>query len=76
MRLDTRSLLYAGAVQQRRLPAGAMLETCGWAGVYTPVPQSATPARGRYMVAGRGAVVSRLAGTDAPSPRVIGGQGD
>ena len=51
MRLDTRSLLYAGAVQQRRLPAGAMLETCGWAGVYTPVPQSATPARGRYVVA-------------------------
>jgi hypothetical protein len=76
MRLDARSLLYAGAVQHRRPPARAMLETCGWARRVHPCAQSATPARGRYMVAGRGAVVSRLAGTDAPSPRVIGGQGD
>ena len=51
MRLDAHSLLYAGAVQQRRPPARAMLET--WLGRRVhPCAQSATPARGRYMVAG------------------------
>ena len=74
MRLGAHSLLYAGAVQHRRPPARAMLETCGWAGVYTLCPERDT-SQG-VQVAGRGAVVSRLAGTDPPSPRVIGGQGD
>ena len=68
MRLDAHSLLYSGAVQHRRPPARAMLETCGWASVYTPLCPERDTSQGRYMVAGRGAVVSRLAGTGAPSP--------
>ena len=48
MRLDAHSLLYSGAVQHRRPSAGAMLETCGWAGVYTLCPERDTSQGGTW----------------------------
>jgi len=74
MRLDAHSLLYAGAVQHRRPPARAMLETCLWLGRRVhPCAQSAT-ARG---VDGGGARCSRVPASrdDVPGPRALGGQG-